>query len=1177
MRELACSDDMRRYFQNLFRENDHCYAVATKAREMGYDPQTYVEIPQAEDLAARVEEQLSQWEVDGVADLIRDLSSKHDSREEVSLLVAKEVAKWPAKSNEEAIDRAVRVGLSVLTEGILVAPIVGIGGVKIGTNTDGSQYVSLFFNGPIRSAGGTGQAMSVLIADMVRREFGLGVYKPEHGEVERLKEEIPLYKQCQHLQYVPGNEEIELIYKNCPVCIDGEKTEDLEISGFRNLPRIKTNNVRGGVCLVISEGMCLKAPKLKKHVDKLGIDGWGFLGEYINRKKNKGDSKDSGKVAPDSKYLKDIVGGRPVLGHPSRAGGLRLRYGRGRTTGLAALALNPATMFALDSFLAIGTQIKIERPGKAGAVTPCDELEGPILLLKNGDLVQANTVEEVKRYRHEMKQIVDLGEVLLPFGEFVENNHVLVQGDYAIEWYKQELLPACDHQLPDDWRDPKNLERAIELSKQFKVPLHPNFNLFWYDLKLESLQRLRSRILENGSYDGCLTFTPTPEEKLDLENLGALHTMADQAVKVDRYALPLLKGLGLGVDGGRIVEIAPLQGSSVMAAVSAAYGITVRPRAVTRIGSRMARPEKAKERKMKPPPHVLFPIGKNGGPQRLLDKAAENKSISVEVGVRTCPDCGDSSTISCRCPECGAHTTVRDEPQEIGLNLKDMIREAAENLREGRIPDKIKCVEGLISKDKTPEPLEKGILRRKHDIFVNKDGTIRFDLTDVPLTHFRPREIGLSVEKAIQLGYQRDIHDEPLTSPEQICELRVQDIVPSVSCGDFMVQVAKFTDDLLTKFYKMEPFYNAKERSDLIGHLTIGLAPHTSGGILCRIIGYSDSAVCYGHPFFHAAKRRNADGDEDSVMLLMDGLLNFSRAYLPDSRGGLMDAPLVLAIRLDPNEIDKEAHNIDLLWEYPLEFYKATMEMKQPKEVQGQMDLVADRVKSLLQYEGFGFTHDTHNISEGPKESSYKTLGSMADKMKAQLNLARMIRAVDEVDTAQRIISKHFLPDLIGNLKQFSGQKMRCTKCGASYRRVPLSGKCYCGNKLNLTVYEASVKKYLAVTKKVGKEYGVSMYIQQRVGIIEDSIRSIFGNADTALDIDLDSLDEPIMEEEEAPKARTLDFFTASCIDAPEEDPLPGPEDDPELLTTVRDEPRDEVPLQVPEPKRKACSLDDYF
>ena len=96
-------------------------------------------------------------------------------------------------------------------------------------------------------------------------------------------------------------------------------------------------------------------------------------------------------------------------------------------------------MRAVDDFLAIGTQIKIERPGKAGAIMPCDSIEGPILLLKNGDLVQANTMAEADKVKTEIVEIVDLGETLL-FGEFVENNHVLVHGDYSIEWYKQELL-----------------------------------------------------------------------------------------------------------------------------------------------------------------------------------------------------------------------------------------------------------------------------------------------------------------------------------------------------------------------------------------------------------------------------------------------------------------------------------------------------------------------------------------------------------------------------------------------------------------------------------------------------------------------------------------------------------------------------------------------------------------
>jgi DNA polymerase II large subunit len=427
------------------------------------------------------------------------------------------------------------------------------------------------------------------------------------------------------------------------------------------------------------------------------------------------------------------------------------------------------------------------------------------------------------------------------------------------------------------------------------------------------------------------------------------------------------------------------------------------------------------------------------------------------------------------------------------------------------MPEKLKGVIGLISKNRTPEPLEKGILRWKHGIHVNKDGTIRYDMTDVPLTHFRPREVGLTVERARQLGYERDTFDMPLTDGEQVCELRVQDIVPAKVCGDYLVKVANFVDDELEKMYGQPRYYNARTREDLMGALAIGLAPHTSGGILCRIIGFTEAHVCYGHPFFHAAKRRNADGDEDSVSLLLDGLLNFSRGYLPDSRGGLMDAPLVLATRLDPNEIDKEAHNVDVLWEYPLLFYQATMAMKAPKEVQESMDLVGGRIKSLLQYEGFGFTHDTHDIAEGPVFSAYKTLGSMMNKLQAQFVLAKEIRAIDKMDVAHRIVTKHFMPDLIGNLGAFSGQKVRCTKCGKIYRRVPLTGRCYCGNNLTMTVSEGSVKKYLRITKLIGKEYGLPNYTRQRIGLMESSIQSMFGGE---IDDEEISIDDFILEKE---------------------------------------------------------------
>ena len=104
-----------------------------------------------------------------------------------------------------------------------------------------------------------------------------------------------------------------------------------------------------------------------------------------------------------------------------------------------SLSVNPATMFVLDEFLAVGTQMKIERPGKASAITPCDMLDGPVLLLKNGDLVQVNDARTAQAIRKEIKQIVDIGELLVPYGEFAENNHILLDGAYAWEWYSQEL------------------------------------------------------------------------------------------------------------------------------------------------------------------------------------------------------------------------------------------------------------------------------------------------------------------------------------------------------------------------------------------------------------------------------------------------------------------------------------------------------------------------------------------------------------------------------------------------------------------------------------------------------------------------------------------------------------------------------------------------------------------
>ncbi|HEC81511.1 MAG TPA: DNA polymerase II large subunit, partial [Thermoplasmatales archaeon] len=832
---------------------------------------------------------------------------------------------------------------------------------------------------------------------------------------------------------------------------------DEEVTGYRDLPRVETNRLRGGACLVMAEGLCLKAPKILKHVSRLKIEGWEFLEQFVKKKngEKKEENDDVPVIEPSSKYIGDVIAGRPVLSHPSRKGGFRLRYGRGRTCGLASTAIHPATMYILNEFIAVGTQMKTERPGKGTIGTPCDSIEGPIVLLRNGDLIQVNSVEEANQASDEVSRIIDLGEILVPFGEFMENNALLSDASYVYEWWIQELQRKLDC-LPEkntidaveksdettrkkvkvDFNREIDLEKpspkdAFALSEKYNVPLHPFYNLFWHDVSKKDVENLAVYILENGEVTGneeiVLSIPKNRGIKEVLIELGVLHRERNGKLLINRYAYPLIRCCGLDVNGEKIVETTRFskfkdlmndENADTMMLVSALSGVTIRKKAPSRVGARMGRPEKASPRKMRPPPHVLFPVGNFGGNQRLIKDAAEKEKIEVEAGVRQCETCG-KTTFKIRC-DCGGHTIATGKVELQEINLRRELQEAQKNVDVRTLPDKIKGVIGTISKEKTPEPLEKGILRAKHDVFVFKDGTIRFDMTDAPLTHFKPFETGVTVEKLKKLGYTRDWRGEDLERDDQICELKVQDVIVSRSCGEYLLNVSRFVDELLEKFYDLPSFYNAENVDDLVGHLIVGLAPHTSGGVVGRIIGFTDAQVGFAHPFYHAAKRRNCDGDEDAVMLLLDALLNFSHAYIPDKRGGKMDLPLLVTTRIDPREVDKEAHNIDATYRYPLAFYEATLLHKNPKDVEHLMDLVASRLGSPFQYENLGFTHDTSNISGGPIVSSYKTLKTMMDKIDAQLKLAMLIRAVDDADVACKVLERHFLPDLLGNLRAFS-------------------------------------------------------------------------------------------------------------------------------------------------------------
>lgn len=1114
------------YFERLESETHKLYEIANEARSKGLDVELETEIPLAKDLAERVEGLVGPK---GVAKRIKELEQTL-SREEVAFEIAAEIACQETTATGDKLeeekqkfaDQGLRTALAILTEGVVAAPLEGISGVKIKKNSDGSKYVAVYFAGPIRSAGGTAAALSVLLGDKIRVATGLERYKPTDDEIERYVEEVELYEsEVTNLQYSPTPEEVRLAARMIPVEVSGEPTDQVEVS-HRDLPRVETNNIRGGALLAMVEGVIQKSKKILKISKKLKLDSWEFLAEYAkgvgsDKKEEEKEEEvvEEVELNPEeliptkeellehSKYIQDIIGGRPVLGYPSEKGGFRLRYGRSRNTGLATMGVHPATMELLE-FLAVGTQLKIERPGKGNCVVPVDSIEGPIVKLKNGDVVAVNSIDEAREVKSKVAEILFLGDMLVAFGEFLRNNQPMLGACWCEEWWIECIRNSEKYinSLVDGENGKYNpnvdlielehkkltVQEAFDYTYTYNVPLHPIYTYYYNDISINDLINLKSWLdTERDSFVETedLILDVAPEKRI-LEVLGVPHKFREGKVIIDKNdAYALLKTVFNDYTSALDKKIR----DKTIDVLNKDLDFEVKDKAPCYIGTRVGRPEKSKERLMRPAPHVLFPVGTAGGSRRLVAEAARKGKLKADIAKRECTQCHLMS-FKAICPHCGAPTVIAKSGMK-NLDLRRMLQKASDNVGVRKV-DEIKGVVGLISEDKLPEPLEKGILRAKNGVFTFKEGTIRHDSTDLPLTHFIPSEIGVTVEKLLEMGYETDCYGEPITNEDQIIELKVQDIVVSNNCGDYLVGVANFMDDLLDRFYGMDRFYNVESRSDLIGHLIAGLAPHTSAGVLGRIVGFTSARGCYAHPYFHSAKRRNCDSDEDSVLLLLDALINFSKSYLPSTRGGSMDAPLVLSTRIDPEEIDDESHKLDIFERFPLEFFERSQEPLKPAEMLDLVDNVEKHLGTDRQYHDLMFSHHTSSIHAGPKVCLYKRLGSMREKVEAQIALAEQIRAVDQRGVVEGVLSSHFLPDIMGNSRAFSKQKVRCPKCNTKYRRMPLTGKCKCGGNLILSVSKGSVTKYLEISQDLVHRYPVSHYLEQRLEIQEFGINSLF-------------------------------------------------------------------------------------
>src|SRR5829696_2864114 len=682
------------YHNNLLNFLNEIYLIASDARLEGIDVSEKIESRVVYDLADRV----AKMHDINITNRLRNLLSK-TSKENAQ-------GKYSDDDLTTRLDNAVRVSLAIVTEGVTVAPLQGISDVQIKNNSDGSQYLSISFAGPIRSAGGTEAALTMLIADHVRKSVGLSKYQANSfdDETGRFVEELRIYeREVGSFQFKILDEDVIKCISNLPVELDGVDTDPVEIVGHRAMKRIKTDRVRGGALRVMNDGLIGRSRKLLKIIDTLGLDGWDWLKELKGAIQKEGSSEDD----TIHHRMSEVITGRPVLSMSNKIGGFRLRYGRCYNTGFSTIGIHPTVPILLNYAIVVGTQIKIDIPGKAATIALVDSIEPPLVKLDDGTVTYVTSIDYAHQIQNRIVTILYLGDILVSYGDFLENNAKLFPASYVEEiWglelqmkikqisltnsystdkkHTNEILEYIDKQRLFELANNSieiipTLNEAFLISKILSIPLHPKYSFYWESISVDEIISLRNEFLKKSDIDKNVDLIFNITKAITNQNY-----YESFSIEYNEILKDIIERLGIthsvkNHNNNRFIELSELNQinslfillcntsinnneSSNNKISSIDYimrisGILLKPKFSSSIAVRVGRPEKAAERKMKPPVHVLFPIGSKGGSTRDLIKASKEEVLYIEIANRYCKTCNLPS-VGTKCRNCLSETPL---------------------------------------------------------------------------------------------------------------------------------------------------------------------------------------------------------------------------------------------------------------------------------------------------------------------------------------------------------------------------------------------------------------------------------------------------------------------------------------------------------------------------------------
>ena len=182
--------------------------------------------------------------------------------------------------------------------------------------------------------------------------------------------------------------------------------------------------------------------------------------------------------------------------------------------------------------MAVGTQMKLERPGKACGVVPVDTIEGPTVRLTGGEVIRVDDEKTALTLVNKVERILDVGEILIASGDYLENDRPLVPAGYREGG-------GCVTR-----RRGQNRRRMKQRRSRFQDGgyLSPAYTWLWDDISTDQIRLLADIVSGTGAIeDGALVIPLDAKVKEPLETLLIPHKVGGGMISIQpsgRFRLP---------------------------------------------------------------------------------------------------------------------------------------------------------------------------------------------------------------------------------------------------------------------------------------------------------------------------------------------------------------------------------------------------------------------------------------------------------------------------------------------------------------------------------------------------------------------------------------------------------------------------------------------------------------